>query len=247
MRLTAILITKNEERHLKKCLESLWFCDEKIVVDSGSADGTLAVAQKAGAKIFSNPFSGFAAQKQIALEKAQGEWVLNVDADERVSPELAEEILSAISLKSARDGHEIPFQFVFLGRWLRFGDVGGERHLRLFRRERAHFSDSIVHEEAEVAGKIGRLRNFILHESYDDLSEYFKKLDQFSTLAAQKKWRGERPKTLWLLWPFGYFLSRYILKFGFLDGLPGLIWAGLSSLALVVRWAKGYEMSQNAG
>ncbi|MBL8022712.1 MAG: glycosyltransferase family 2 protein [Elusimicrobia bacterium] len=229
--LSAILIVRNEERDLPGCLESLrGVADEIVVVDSGSTDRTVSIAQEFGARVIHRDFAGFGPQKQFALEQATGEWVLNMDADERLSPALQDEIKSVLAGEPAVHGYHLRFQNVFLGRRLRFGGLWGERHLRLFRRDKGHYVGKEIHEGISVVPPLGKLRSRILHESYRNFSEYLDKCNRYSGLIARDKFRQGRRFTLWtharLPWEF---VIRYVVKLGFLDGNAGFIYAVLSS------------------
>ena len=229
--LSAILIVRNEERDLPACLESLkGVVDETVVVDSGSTDHTVPIAQRFGARVIHRDFMGFGPQKQFALEQATGEWVINIDADERLSPALGQEIRAALSSGPAVRGFHLRFHNMFLGRRLRFGGHGSEWHLRLFRRDQAHYEGREIHEGISVVPPLGRLRGVVLHESYKNFSEYLEKCNRYTGLIARDKYRKGRRFTLWsharLPWDFFF---RYIVKGGFLDGNAGFIYAVLSA------------------
>lgn len=244
-RLSAVVIAKDEERDLPGLLENLaGLCDEIIVlVDSRSRDATEVLARAAGAKVATRSFDGYAGQKQAALEMATGEWVLSIDCDERVSPELREEILRLVAAPGSEGGFDVPFEFWFLGRRLRFGGMGGETHLRLFRRGAGRFTGGILHEGIVLDGPLGRLCGSIRHESYRDLSDYMDKLELYTTLAARKRFEEGRRFHAWhhLLLPWEFF-ARAVLKGGFLDGQPGLVWAGLSAFHSWLKYMKLREL-----
>ncbi len=246
MRLSAILIVRNEERDLPGCLESLrGVADEIVVVDSGSTDRTVEIARGFGARVIHRDFAGFGPQKQFALEQATGEWVINIDADERVSPALAQDIRAALSAGPAVNGYEIRFHNLFLGRRLRFGGHWSEWHLRLFRRDKAHYEGRDIHEGISVAPPRGRLRGPILHESYTNFAEYLEKCNRYTGLIARDKYRKGRRFHFWnharLPWDF---FCRYVLKLGFLDGNAGLIYAVLSAY---YTWLKLVRVMEGEG
>ena len=251
VRLSAVLIAKDEERDLPGALDSVRGLADEVVVllDASTRDASEAVARAAGALVSRRAFDGYGAQKQAALELASGDWVLSLDADERVTPELAAEIKRALAAgDGAPDGFEIPFAVRFMGKDLRWGGLGGERHLRLFRRAAGRFSSGAVHEGIELAGPVGRLSGRMRHEPYRDLSEYLAKLDAYTTLAARRRLEaGVRPR----LWHHGLlpweFFSRAVLRLGLLDGLPGLVWAGLSAFHRWLKYAKLAEMRRAEG
>lgn len=245
--LSAVIIARDEERDLPDCLASLeGLASEVVVLDGGSGDRTLEIARARGAKTASRTFDGYASQKQAALEMATGDWVLSIDADERVSAPLGAEIRALLAAGPDKDGYEIPFEVVFMGAPLRFGGPGSERHLRLFRREKARFAGGLVHEGVEVTGPVGRLRGRMIHLPYRDVSEYLSKLDAYTTYAAEKRRAaGVRPSPLHHLLPLWEFFVRVFLRLGLLDGRRGLVWAGLSSFHTWVKYVKLAEMGRS--
>jgi glycosyltransferase involved in cell wall biosynthesis len=244
--LSAILIVRNEERDLPACLESLrGMAQEVIVVDSGSTDQTVSIAKEFGARVIHREFAGFGPQKQFALEQVTGEWVLNIDADERLSPALREEMTVVLSGEPSVHGFYLRFQNVFFGHRLRFGGLWNEKHLRLFRRDQAHYVGKEIHEGISVVPPLGRLRGRVLHESYKNFSEYLDKCNRYTGLVARDKFRKGRRFSLWnharLPWEF---LVRYFLKLGFLDGNAGFIYAALSSY---YTWLKLVRVMEGEG
>ena len=250
-RLSAVLIAKDEELDLPGALDSLRGLADEIVVlvDTASSDKTEAIARERGAKVALRPFDNYAGQKQAALELAAGEWVISIDSDERISSALAEEIRQLFSVSSVPKfvAFIIPFEIRFLGQVLRWGGLGHEKHLRLFRRDRGRFVGGALHEGIEVQGPIGKLRSPIEHTPYKDLADYKAKLETYTTLAAQKRFAAGRRAPIWrhLLLP-GEFLLRAVVKLGFLDGKAGLIWAGLSAFHSWLKYAKLAEMQRAA-
>ncbi len=237
-RLSVTIVTKDEERDLPGCLESVSFADEVVVVDSLSTDKTREVARAAGAKVFENPWPGDAPQKAFAMEQAGGDWILNLDADERCSPKL-QRVLPMIIAEGKADGFDVLFQTHLMGRRARFGGLGGERHLRLFRRDRARYETRQVHGGALVEGRVLPLDAPIIHHPYASLEEYFDKFNRYTShLARERHLAGRRFSTLSALrWPLG-FLKRYVLQLGFLDGYAGYLHASLSGLYDFMKYAK---------
>lgn len=223
--LSAILITRNEAENLPDCLKSLAFCDEIVVVDDASTDGTVAIAQTAGAKVVQVPdFPGFGRQKQRALEAATGTWIVSIDADERVPEPLAAEIRSVIA-GPAHAGYRINRKVYFLGRFLRHGGWYPDRVLRLARRDSARFSDDPVHERLEVDGSVGNLANDMVHLSYRSVDDVLAKQRRYALLsAAVRRERGSRGGVSAALSHSTFaFLKHYLLQRGFLDGSLGLV------------------------
>lgn len=243
--LSAILIAKDEEADLPACLASLAGLATEIVVvvSADTTDRTEALARAAGAKVVRRAFDDYARQRQASLEAASGEWCLWIDPDERVTPALADEIRAALAAGPAVTGYDIPFEVVFLERTLRWGGLGSETHMRLFRRTKARFVGGALHEGVVVDGFLGRLNGAMVHEPYKDISDYLSKLDRYTTLAAQKRYAaGKRFSPLHhLILPWEFF-ARAVLKLGVLDGYPGMVWAGLSAYHSWLKYAKLREL-----
>jgi glycosyltransferase involved in cell wall biosynthesis len=234
--LSAFLITQDEERDLPDCLASLGgLADEIVVVDSGSHDHTVAIARARGARVFEHPMRGFGAQKQWALEQTRGSWVLSIDADERVTPDLAAAIRGAL-VAPAADGYEIRREIRFLGRTLRHGGLGDDWVLRLFRRGRGRFTDAAVHERVVVDGRVTRLPGALEHLPYRDVAEHAEQSERYSVLAAREQFaRGRRWRAWHALRPGWELAVRYGLRLGFLDGTAGWTWARLSAASAARR------------
>jgi len=240
-RLSAIIITKNEAHNIGACLDTLAFCDERIVVDCGSEDDTVRIARERGARVEHHAFEGFGAQKNFALSLASAEWVLSVDADERVSPALAAEIQAAIGAAAA-DGYEMPRLSSFLGRQMRHSGWYPDYVLRLFRRDRARFSNSIVHEHVVCEGTVRRLREPLIHHPIGRIEDALSRMDRYSTAGAEQMVAAGRRVTfasgfLHALWTF---LRTYILRAGFLDGREGLLLAIANAEGTYYRYMKAW-------
>jgi glycosyltransferase involved in cell wall biosynthesis len=245
--LSALLIAKDEERDLPACLESLKGLATEIVlvVSADTTDRTEELARAAGAKVLRRAFDDYARQRQAGLDAATSDWCLWIDPDERSTPALADEIRAALAGAPSVDAFDVPFEVVFLGRTLRWGGLGSESHVRLFRRAKARYVGGALHESLQVDGEIGRLQGRIVHEPYRDVSDYLSKLDRYTTLAAQKRFDAGRRFTplhhLILPWEF---FARAVLKLGLLDGYPGLVWAGLSAFHSWLKYVKLGELSR---
>lgn len=242
--LSLIVIARDEERDLPRCLASVPCASERIVVDSGSRDRTMELARAAGAQVLEHAWEGYGAQKAFALGQAHGEWVLSLDADEELSPALAAELPAALRRTDVA-GYRLRFQSELFGTTLRHGGFGGERHLRLFRRERARIAPAALHEGFAVEGRVETLEAPVLHRPYASISEYLRKLDDYTTLAAQERRAGGRRfRVLSVLrWPFG-FVRRYLLWGGFLDGYAGFLAAALGATYDLLKDAKLRELEQ---
>ncbi len=247
MSLSAILIAKDEERDLPGCLQSLKGLATEIivVVSDDTTDRTEEIARAAGAKVIRRKFDDYARQRQASLDAATGEWCLWIDPDERATPALAAEIRSVLPAPSAFASYDIPFEVLFLGTTLRWGGLGSESHVRLFRRAKARFVGGGLHEGIQIDGSEGRLEGKIVHEPYKNISEYLEKLDRYTTLAAQKRHAAGVRFSPWrhLILPWEFF-ARAVLKGGFLDGRAGLVWAGLSAYHSWLKYVKLGELQR---
>lgn len=240
-RLSAIIITKDEAANIADCLDSLAFCDERIVVDAASHDGTLLIAKEKGARVATHGWKGFGPQKNYALSLAQGDWVLSIDADERVTPELAREIRAAIDAPKA-DGYEIPRRTSFCGRMMR----GSDRVLRLFRRDGGRFTDDVVHERVVCDGTVARLNEPLLHYPVARLEDAIRRIDQYSTLGAEQLVASGRKISVLsgVTHGLGTFLRVYLLKRGFLDGAAGFMLAVANAEGAYYRYMKAWLARQ---
>jgi len=245
-RLSAYLIVKNEIRDLPACLDSLrGVADELVIVDDESTDGTGALCRSRGAKVFSHKLEGFGSQKQYALERCTGTWVLSIDADERVTPELAKEIQGVIAQNTSVAGYDISRRMYFLGKRLRHGGVGTDWVMRLFRREKGRYLPLEIHEQVQIDGPTAKLNGPLDHFSYATLDEYLEKIPTYTALAARQRWQaGKRFSTWHHLRPAWELFSRVIVKGAWLDGQAGLIYAALSAHAAWLRSVKLWEIEQ---
>jgi len=271
VKLSVVLITHNEERNLGRTLESVKPLvaggqGEIIVVDSGSTDRTVEIAESYGAKVFVEPWKGFAAQKNSALDKATGDWILSLDADEEVDPTLAEEIGHYIlgqGRESMRDGVPnrtisiiattitglwIPRKNHFLGRWIKHGGYWPDPKLRLFRRGSARFEDRLVHEDVKLNGVAGKLRGALIHHSYPTVSDYIEHMNRYSSLGAEMVVaKGPVHFTAFnvTLRPLWTFLYNYIFRLGFLDGKEGFLLHVNHSIYVAWKYAKAWELASS--
>ena len=239
-KLSVVIIARNEETSLPRCLEAVRWADEIIMGDSGSADRTVEVARMHGVKAFSYEWRGFGPAKQGAVDRAEGEWILSIDADEEVTPELAAEIRVALERNDHTVGYYLPRRTEFLGRWMLHGGWYPDYVLRLFRKDRGAFTSAMVHETVRVDGPTAYLKNDLLHHSYPTLDRYFDKFNRYTTLAANEAFAGGQHVSLaeLLVNPIAKFIKQYILKGGFLDGARGLLLAILSSGYVSIKYAK---------
>jgi len=249
-RLSVVIIALNEAGSLPRTIRSVSWADEVVVVDSGSTDGTVEQASRLGARVLHRDWTGFVDQKNFALDQATNRWVLSLDADEECSPGLTEEIRAwRESGDDSPQGFRIPRLAHFLGRWIRHSDWYPDWQLRLFNREAGRWEPRRVHESVKVSGPVGSFRQPLYHYPYDDLGDYLRKMDAYSRLAAADLWeRGRRARAADVAGaPVAAFIKSYLLKRGFLEGVPGLVIAGLSAGSTFFRYARLYERGLAAG
>jgi glycosyltransferase involved in cell wall biosynthesis len=237
------VVALNEEERLRPCLESVVWADELVVVDAGSSDKTVAIAREFTDRVVFRAWDGYGAQKNFALGQCQGDWLLSLDADERVSDALRGEIRSAIDSGGPEVGFYLPRRNLFQGRWVRHGGLYPDWQLRLFRRGRGAFVERAVHESVRVDGPAGRLAAPLVHESYRSIGDAVARLNRYSDLAASELALAGRGGSLTdlLVRPAWRFLSMYLLRAGFLDGWRGLVLAGLHAHYVFLRAAKVRE------
>ena len=244
MSLSVITITLNEESNIAACLESASWADELIIVDAESNDRTVEIAKAYTQNIHRRKWEGYAAAKAFALGKATHEWVLWLDADERITPELADEIRCIIAATpTLHDGYEVARRAYFLGKWMKHCGWYPGYVIRLFRKSAVKFSTSSVHERVECTGSVGRLSNDILHYTDENLFHYYAKLNRYTSLAAKDLDVSGRTFRLYdlLVRPPFLFLKMYIVRRGFLDGMHGLILSLLSSAYVFTKYAKLWD------
>jgi len=243
--LSVLVITKNEEKNIVECLETVRWADEIVVVDGGSTDKTVVLAGTITPKVFERKWDGYGAAKNFGLTQCTSEWVLWLDADERVPEELTDEIRKTIQSNPSQNGFEVPRRANFLGSWINHCGWYPGYVCRLFRRTRGRFTEQKVHERLEVEGEVGRLSSDLLHYTDPSLAHYFEKFNRYTSLAAEELYeKGERFGLLQLLIrPPWVFFRMYVLRAGFLDGLPGFVLCTLSSFYVFTKYAKLWEIS----
>jgi glycosyltransferase involved in cell wall biosynthesis len=239
MALSVTIITRNAASQLESCLASVAFAEEVVVVDSGSSDGTVELAARCGARVIAKDWTGFGPQKQFAVESASHDWVLCLDADESLSESLREAIIA--ELRAPRGTvYAMPRCNRFLGRWLRHGEGYPDWSVRLFHRGHAHWSDDAVHEKVVTERPILRLRGDLLHDSAETLEKYLDKQNRYTTLQAESlRSAGRHASLLQLVFaPSLRFIKFYLVRLGFLDGLPGLVHIAIGCMNSFNKYAK---------
>jgi glycosyltransferase involved in cell wall biosynthesis len=236
-RISATIITLNEEERIAKAIASLACCDEVIVVDSESTDRTCEIAEQRGARVLRRKWDGYSKQKNFAAEQARHDWILSIDADEQLSAELAAEIAAWKNTEPATAAMSMPRRAFYLGKWIGHSGWYPDRKTRLYDRRRARWVGDFVHEAMEAAGQTGRFQSDLLHFPYRALEDHFERADRYTRLAAdaaQKSGRRSNPLKL-LLAPPLVFLKSFILQRGFLDGWRGLVIAYMGARYVFLR------------
>ena len=251
VRLSVAIIALNEEERLRACLESVAWVDEIVVVDSGSGDKTMAIAREFTDRVLFHPWAGYGAQKNFAAEQCRGEWILSLDADERVPDELREEIAAILVADPPAAGFLVPRKNYFQARFIRHGGWYPDYQLRLFRRGRGRFAPVAVHESVRVDGPTARLRTPLVHESYRGVGDFVVRAQRYAELAARQlasEGRGGSAQDL-LLRPLSRFLVMYVLRLGFLDGWRGFVLAVLYAHYAFVRavWVRELRAAAAGG
>jgi glycosyltransferase involved in cell wall biosynthesis len=240
MKISATIVTLNEERHIARAIESLRCVEEVLVVDSGSTDRTREIAMALGARVIENPWLGYSAQKKFASQAAIHPWILSLDADEILSEELEADILALKTAGPDRDGYAMPRLAQYLGRWILHSGWYPDRKVRLFHRERAEWYGDYVHESVRVRGAVGQLQGKLLHFTCDSLSDHLRTLDRYTTLAAKELHAHRTPVPLHKLVvdPAWTLFRTYVLRRGFLDGPQGIAIAWMAALYTFLKYAK---------
>ena len=240
---SVIVITRNEEGNIAECLESVRWADEVVLVDAKSSDRTVEIARRYTERIFIEQWKGFAEAKTFAVAHARNDWILWLDADERVTPELAGEVTRLMQTPPPVAAFSMARRAYFLGRWIRHSGWYPGRVVRLFRKDRAAFSSAAVHEGLEVQGEVGNCGNDLLHFTDPNLFHYMAKFNRYTTLASGELFKsGVRFRAIDLIVrPPWLFFKMYFLRLGYLDGMPGLLLALLSSAYVFSKYAKLWE------
>jgi len=247
VKLAVVVVTLNEEENIEDCLDSLSFVDDIVVVDSGSTDRTVELCRAKGARVFHNEWKGYIEQKNYALSLVNSEWVLSLDADERISRKLREEIIAELKNPSA-DGYDIPRLAYYINRWMYRGGWYPDRKLRLFRRGKGFWTGENPHDRISVGdGKVGRLEGIIYHLSFSDIASHVATLNRFSTIGAQERMKkGKGSGIIFaVIRPVFTFVKMYFIRLGFLEGAPGFIAASLSAYHVFSKYWKIMEMMEN--
>jgi glycosyltransferase involved in cell wall biosynthesis len=242
-KLTVTVITRDEARNIADCLASVAWADEVVVVDSGSTDETVAIARRHPARVEVQRWPGYGAQRNYAASIASHDWILSIDADERIPPELAAEIQSLLASEPARRGYRMPRVTWYLGRWIRGTDWYPDYQLRLYDRRAGHWNERRVHESLSLNGEPGRLQHELQHFAYRNISHHLSTIDRYTTLAAEQWAEDGRRVSLAgvIVHPPFAFLRNYVLKRGFTQGAAGLLVSVLNSYYVFLKMAMAWE------
>ena len=247
MTLSVAIITLNEEKNLERTLKSVQnFADEIVIVDSGSTDRTEEIAKKFGAEFVYQKWLGYGPQRNMAIDLSSSDWVLNIDADEEISEELARKI-KAIKENSRAKVYKINFMSVCFGKKIKHGGWSNSYRIRLFKKDAGRFNENAVHEEFITKEEVSKLNEYIYHHSYSDLADYLRKFNKYTTLGAvEYHYKNKKAGIISIvLSPLYKFIRMYIFRLGFLDGIEGFVLAILSALYTMVKYYKLREIYKN--
>lgn len=246
MNISATIIAVNEEDSIARAIESVRFCGEVLVVDSGSTDRTVEIAAGLGARVVRRDWPGYAEQKNFAARSARYDWILSIDADEAVGPRLAESIERLRLPESAYGGYDFSRLARYCGRWIRHSGWYPDRKVRLYRRDCGRWIDRHVHESVDVAGPVGHLEGDLLHYTCDTLAEHRSTIDRYTTLAAEEIHASGLPSPAYrmLLGPAHSFVKSYVLQLGFLDGAAGCAIARMAARYVYLKYAKARRLAR---
>jgi glycosyltransferase involved in cell wall biosynthesis len=242
-KISAVIITKDEEKIIARCLDCLQWVDEIIVIDSGSTDNTMKIARQYGAKVYSREWAGYARQKNFGIAKAKNGWVLSLDADEIMTDELADEIKNIPDSGAGKAGFFIARKNIYYGRWLRFGGIYPDHQLRLFKKQAGKYDEVDLHECVGIKGETGTLKNPVMHYTKDSIHEHIEFVNKYTELEAKRLFEKGHIPTGYsaLIKPKFYFLKHYIFKLGFLDGWQGFACHVISSMYVFMTEIKVME------
>jgi glycosyltransferase involved in cell wall biosynthesis len=248
-KVSAVIITYNEEQIIEKSLSKLHWCDEIIVVDSYSTDNTVAICKAHGCKVYTRHFDGYGPQKRFAISKASNDWVLSLDADEVLTDELAQEIANLKESDKQYAGFAFRMNMIFLNKEFTHGKESGRYFLRLFNRQHGGISNLKVHEGIQVSGPVKKLKHIVRHYSYTSVYQYFEKSNRYTTYSAEiafKKGKRKPIPVVLLAFPYNFF-KYYFLERNFMNGLKGFYWSALSTYSHFTKYIKLNELNQQGG
>jgi glycosyltransferase involved in cell wall biosynthesis len=240
-KITALIIAFNEEKNLRDCLGSIKWVDEIIVIDSFSTDKTVEIAKEFTDKVIQRKWEGFASQRKFSLRQATNDWILSLDADERITNELKSSIQKVLAGDSPVDGYKIARRNYFLGKWIESAFWYPDYQMRLFRKSRARMDDKLIHEGFEIDGKVGILEGDIIHYSYQSLQEAISKINNYSSLAAKQKEDKKVGAVDIVFRPLSAFITDFFSRKGYRDGFYGFLVAGMNAMTTLMTYTKIWE------
>jgi glycosyltransferase involved in cell wall biosynthesis len=249
MKISTVIITRNEQHHIARCVDSVQgVAEEVLVVDSGSDDQTKEIAASLGARVLERPWTGYSDQKNFAAEQASHDWILSLDADERLSDPLRLELIRLKQSGSAVDAYAFPRKAYYLGRWINHSGWYPDPKIRLYRRDQGSWAGAFVHESIVVKGAVVQCKGDLLHFTCDSIEEHLERLHRYTSLAAEELWQGGKTagQSRLVLSPLIAFIKSYFVKYGFLDGPQGLMIAGFAAYYNFLKYAKLWEKQRAA-
>jgi glycosyltransferase involved in cell wall biosynthesis len=248
-KVSAVIITFNEENIIKQTLSKLWWCDEIIIIDSGSTDKTVEICHQFGCDVFTHSFIGYGEQKKYGVSKAKNDWILCIDADEVLTEPLIEEIITELSKSEIGfSGYAIPRTLVYMNKPFRYGKEASTPIIRLFNRLKGNWDGALVHEKVILDGKLGKLSHKILHYSYYSYTQHMQKINMYSSLGAKKMLQKKKSKNKFIITlgiPFNFF-KYYVLDRNFLNGFHGFAWSAFNAFYHFLKYAKHMEQKNNS-
>jgi glycosyltransferase involved in cell wall biosynthesis len=246
-KLSVTIITKNEEENIKRCLASVTWADEIVVVDSGSTDKTVEICEKYGCKVIQTEWWGFGKTKQFAVNSATYDWIFSIDADEEVTPELAKKIQKLLSQSSLKSGYKVKRQSFYVKQWIRYCGWDRDYPLRLFNRKQGNFNDKLVHESVEIDGDVGKIEKTLKHYTYPNLKSHIDKINKYSDLGAKSLFEKGKQSSIFnaLFHSFSKFIKMYVIQKGFLDGKIGFILSYNSAFGVWLKYLKLWEKNNS--
>ncbi|MCK4359884.1 MAG: glycosyltransferase family 2 protein [Candidatus Cloacimonetes bacterium] len=246
-KLSVTVITKNEEKNIKRCLDSVSWADEIVVVDSGSTDKTLEICKKYNCKIIETDWLGFGKIKKFAVDSASYDWIFSIDADEEVTPELEKEIKRLLSKDNPKNGYKIKRISFYLKKWIRYSGWNRDYPLRLFNRKAGNFNENLVHESVRIRGEIGKIDKILKHYTYPNLTSYILKMEHYANLGAEEAVKKGKKSSVFnaIFHGLAKFLKMYFVDRGFLDGRVGLALSINSAFSVYLKYLKIWERTEN--
>lgn len=245
-KISVVIIAKNETANIERCLKSVQWADEIVVVDSGSTDGTLEICRKYGCRVIHSEWLGFGKFKQLAVNSAGNDWIFSIDADEEVTPDLMTRIKEKVENPGGCNGFRVKRKSFYLGKLINYSGWQRDYQLRLFNRRFGNFNDKTVHESVQLSGKIGKIEEYMLHYTYPTISSHLQKMDRYTTLGAEGvSAKGKRSSIFGaIIRALNKFIKMYLLQRGILDGKAGFLLSLNSAFGVYLKYVKLWELNR---